>query len=83
MTPPNDASPELRSTKRPQPLVRTTTHQRLQTETNSVGVGLRADGEPGLAEQILVDVQRLLHTYDYAMSIRHVCMSATATETKP
>lgn len=52
----------FRSPKRPKTLVCTATYQRLKTKANGAGIGLRARRRLCLAQQLLVDVQRLLHT---------------------
>src|SRR4051812_26275252 len=64
--PPYLACVRFRSAKRAKALVGAATHQSLEAKAYSVGVCLRARGRPGLAQQVLVDVQRLLHPSNYA-----------------
>jgi hypothetical protein len=59
----------LGSAERPQPLVRAVANERLETETNRVGICLSAGSRLGIPQQPLVDVERLLHTYDGAMDV--------------
>jgi hypothetical protein len=57
----------FRSTKRPKAFVGGVTHQCLETHADRFGVRPGAGRCPGLAEKLLVDVQRLLHPYHYAI----------------
>ena len=44
-------------------------NQRLETETNGIGICLGTAGCLGVSQQPLVDVKGLLHTYDYAIDV--------------
>lgn len=55
--------------KRTQTLVRPMANQGLETEPDRVGIRLRSRSRPGVALQALVDMKRLLHTDDYAISV--------------
>lgn len=57
----------LGSTEGAEPLVRAAPNERLETETNRLGVRLNARRGPSLAQEALVDVKRLFHTSDYAI----------------
>ena len=57
----------LGSTESAESLVRAATDQRLQPESNRVSVRLDARCRLRLTQELLVDVQRLLHTSDYAI----------------
>jgi hypothetical protein len=50
-------------------LVGRVTNERLEPETNGIGVRLRTGGGSSLAQQTFVDVECLLHPYKYAISI--------------
>jgi hypothetical protein len=50
-----------------------TTHQRLETEPDRLGIGPRSRGRAGIAEERFVDGESLLHTYDYAIQIWTYC----------
>src|SRR5688572_12794189 len=65
----NVACVRLRTPKRAKTLVCPATNQRLETKANGVGIGLGTRSRPGIAEQMLVDMQRLLHTYHYAILV--------------
>jgi hypothetical protein len=44
-------------------------NKRLEPEANRISVRLRAGCGSGLTQQVLVDVQSLLHPYDHAISV--------------
>ena len=58
-----------RAAERPQPLVRAVANQRLETETNGIGICLGTAGRLGVSQQPLVDMKGFLHTYDYAIDV--------------
>src|SRR5262245_7200855 len=77
LTAPADvASTWLRAAERAKTLVGGTTDQCLETEPNRVGVRRGAHRRLRLAEELLVDVQCLLHTYDYAICVWPMLSSA-------
>jgi len=57
------------SAKRPKTLICAVTDQRLETEANGIRIGLSSSGRLGFSQQMLIDVQRLLHPYDYAICV--------------
>lgn len=59
----------LGSTESAEPLVRPAANERLKPEANRVGVRSGAGRGARLAQQALVDVQRLLHTDKYAIRV--------------
>ena len=61
----------LRASQRTQPVVRGAANQRLEPEANRLGVRLRGRNRPGFAQKVLVNVQGLFHTYNYAISVWH------------
>src|SRR6185369_10410381 len=70
LTPPADvASTWLRSAERAKTLVGGTTDQRLETEPNRVSVRIGARRRLSLTQELLVDVQRFFHTYNYAICV--------------
>jgi hypothetical protein len=70
LTPSADvASTWLRPAERAETLVSGAPNQRLETEPNRVGVRLGARRRLRLAEKLLVDVQGLLHTANYAICV--------------
>ena len=44
-------------------------NQGLETKPNRVGVGPGSGGRPGVPQEVLVDVEGLLHTYNYAIPV--------------
>src|SRR5262245_47496146 len=66
------SSPEcawLRSAKNAKPFIGGVPHERLETESDGIGVRPRAARRPGVAQETLVDVKCLLHTDDYAICV--------------
>src|SRR5688500_15366575 len=68
-TPRSVISLGLGSAESAEPLVRAATDQRLETETNGLGVRLCTRSRLGLSQEPLVDVERLLHTDNNTISI--------------
>jgi hypothetical protein len=74
LTPPaNVAGTWFRPAQRAQTLIGSTADQRLEAEPNGVSVGSDTRRRLRFAKELLVDVQRLFHTYDYAISVWHPC----------
>ena len=48
-------------------LIRAVAYQRLETEPNGVGIRPGPANRLGFPEKALVNMKRLLHTYDYAI----------------
>jgi hypothetical protein len=61
----HDASPRLRPTQGAKTLICTVTHESLEAESNSIGIRPCPRGRFGIVQQGVVDVERLLHPYDY------------------
>jgi len=59
----------LGAPQRSQTLVGRVPNKRLEPEANRISVRLCAGRRPGLAQQVLIDVQGLFHPYDRAISI--------------
>src|SRR5262249_31616248 len=73
----------LGSAERPEPLVRAAAHQRLETETDRLGVCRCARSGPGIAQEPLVDVQSLLHTANYAIQVWLKASRRSACKERP
>ena len=65
----NIACARLRPAERAKTLVRRASNQGLETKPNRVGVGPGPGCRPGVPQEVLVDVEGLLHTYNYAITI--------------
>jgi hypothetical protein len=60
------------SKKSPETLVGGVSHQRLQAQTDGFRIRRRTTSGFGLIEQLLVNIEGLLHMYDYAILVQQM-----------
>jgi hypothetical protein len=65
----NGARARLRPAKGPKTFIRPAPNQRLETKPDCISVGLCPGRRLCVPQEVVVDVEGLLHTYDYAITI--------------